>query len=202
MIAMGSTQHSQAVAGVAWLAEMDFLINGTVAIQRVTTAPRSITVAGNTFAGLGSFVGVANLSEGTDSSAEKITLSLAVANTAMLALALGNVEGYRGKPVRLYLQMFDATFQPVASPVLRWSGVMDRVNVTRQPAAPGSTGPGTGAIELQCSRAGMARARHYQGLRLTHQQQLLRYPGDTGLRYVRTLIEKPTPWLSVAFQRQ
>lgn len=202
MITMGTTRHNQVVAGVAWLAEMDFWISGALATQRVTTTPQSMTVGGNTYIGLGALVGVANLNESPDSSAEKITLSLAVANTAMLALALGNVEGYRGRAVRLYLQLFDEAYQPVASPVQRWAGVMDKVNITRKPAMPAASGAGTGSIEMQCSRAGMARARHYQGLRLTHQQQLLRYPGDTGLRYVRTLINKPTPWLSIAFQKQ
>jgi hypothetical protein len=186
------------VAGVAWLAEMEFT-SGTV---YVTTAPQSLTTGGHTYTGLGSLVAIANLNEGADASAEKVTLSLAVANAAMLALALGNVEGYRGRAVRLYLQLFDAQFTPVASPVQRWSGVMDKVQISRQPADADSPGASSGSIELQCSRAGMARSRHYQGLRLTHQQQQLRFAGDTGLQYVRTLIEQPTQWLSKRFQQQ
>ena len=198
MITMGTTRHQQVVAGVAWLAEMDFS-GGTV---YVTTAPQSITTGGHTYTGLGALVGVANLNESADASAEKITLSLSVADTALLALAIGGVETYRGRAVRLYLQLFDEQFVPVASPVQRWSGVMDRVQINRRPAEPGSAGAGSGSIEMQCSRAGMARARNYQGQRLTDVQQRLAYPGDTGLRYVRMLIEKPQPWLTVAFQKQ
>ena len=198
MIAMGTAQHAASVAGVAWLAELDFT-SGTIYL---TTAPQSLTTGGHTYTGLGSLVSIGSLNESTDSSAEKITLSLAVANSSMLALALGNVEGYRGRAVRLYLQLFDEQWAPVASPLQRWSGVMDRVQITRQPAGDGSAGTGTGSIDLQCSRSGMARARYYQGLRLTHQQHQTRWPGDTGLQYMRTLIEQPALWLSKAFQQQ
>lgn len=198
MITMGTTQHTATVAGVAWLAQLDFT-SGTL---YVTTAPQNITTGGHTYTGLGALVAIDNLNESPDSSAEKINLSLSIADPAMLALALGNVEGYRGRAVRLYLQLFDETFTPVASPLQRWSGVMDKVQITRRPAEADRPGAGTGSIALQCSRAGMARARYYQGLRLTHQQQLARYPGDTGLRYVRTLIEQPALWLSKRFQQQ
>lgn len=198
MIAMGTTQHTATVAGVAWLAQLDF----SVGTQYLTTAAQSITAGGNTYTGLGALVSIDALNESADSAAEKITLSLAVASAAMLSLGLGNVEGYRGRPVRLYLQLFDEQFAPVASPLQRWSGVMDRVQITRQPAGTALPGASGGSIDLQCSRSGMARARHYQGLRLTYQQQLARYPGDTGLRYARTLIEQPALWLSRRFQQQ
>jgi len=146
MITMGTTRHQQVVAGVAWLVEMDF----TAGTQYLTTAAQSLTTGGHTYTGLGALVSVAGLNESADSSAEKITLSLAAANAAMLVLGLGNVEGYRGRAVRLYLQLFDETFTAVASPLQRWSGVMDKVQITRQPADPAG-GPGGGSIDLQCS---------------------------------------------------
>ena len=198
MITMGTTRHQQVVAGVAWLAQLDFA-SGTIYL---TTAPQSLTSGGNTYTGLGSLVSIGGLNESADSGAEKLTLSLSVASAAMLALGLGNVEGYRGRPVRLYLQLFDEQFTPVDAPVQRWSGVMDKVAITRRPADPASTGSSGGSIDLQCSRSGMARARYYQGLRLTHQQHQSRWPGDTGLQYMRTLIEKPAQWLSTRFQQQ
>ena len=190
MIYMDSARASATVAGVAWLAEMDFADG----MWRVTTAPRDLLVGGNTFQGLGSMVGVSDLTEGPDSAAAQLTLSLSAANSALFALAMGRVEGYRGRGVRLYLQLFDEAMQPVGSPVLRWRGVMNKVSITRKPAAVGSTNPSTGSVDMLCSRTGMARARHSQGLRLTDAQQQARYPGDTGLRYVRTLIEQPALW--------
>ena len=196
----GSTLHTQTVLGVAWLAELDFT-GGTVYI---TSAPQSISIntgtGFHTYVGLGALANVANLNEGPDASAEKITLSLSLVDSAMVALALGSVEGYRGKAVRLFLVLLSTDFTISSNALLRWSGVMDRVSITRKNIDPQSPGAAGGSIDLQCSRAGMARARHYQGLRLTLQQQQTRYPGDTGLQYVRTLIEKPAQWLSKRFQ--
>lgn len=194
----GNTRHTATVAGVCWLVEMDFS-SGTV---YCTTAPLSLLINGHNYLGLGMLSGVSELRESADSAAERISLSLTIADASLLALVLGDVGGYRGRPVRLYLQLLDENFQPDGAPRHRWSGVMDRTQITRTAGDPESgTSPG-GVVEMQCSRAGMARARNWSGLRLTHQQQSARYPGDTGLRYLRGLIEKPTPWLSVAFLKQ
>ncbi len=195
MISMPNTQHQAAVCGVCWLVELQFT-SGTV---RCTTAPTPITALGATWVGLGQLLDVRDLTESQDAGTEQLTISLSVVDTAMLALALGNVEAYRGKPARLWLQLMGETFQPVGTPVLRWSGVMSRVEVPRQsPDMDG--GSATGSIELQCSRAGLARSRNAQGLRLTNVQQLRDYPGDTGMRHVRALLEQPALWLSKRFQ--
>lgn len=192
MITMGATQHQQAVAGVAWLVEMSFS-GGPL---RYTTAPVSLTTGGETWLGLGSLSGVSGVTESEEVQSDAITLSFSIVDPALIAASLGNVEGYRGRAVRLWLQMLSPDFAVVGPPVRRWSGLMDRVEIKRSGGQ-----PATGSIEMRCSRSGIARMRNAQGMRLTHEQQLARYPGDTGLRYVRTLIEKPSLWLSKAFQR-
>ena len=104
---------------------------------------------------------------------------------------------YRGRPVRLYLQLFTEAFAPVGTKVHRWTGTMEPVRITRRTQA---GGPSSGRIEMPCTRNGMARARNYQGLRLTHAQQQVTYPADLGLEYLQALIEKPALWLSKRFQ--
>ena len=198
MLTMGTTQHTQTVVGVCWLADLDF----AVGMQRLTTAPRNLVVGGYTYTALGNLASVDAVAESAASQADQLTLRLAATNTAMLALARGGVAGYRGRRVKLYLQLFDDRFVPVGTAVPRWAGVMNKVGVSRKPAELGSAGAGTGSIDLVCSRSGMARARHYKGLRLTDAQQQARWPGDTGLRYVRGLIEQPVQWLSKKFQEQ
>ena len=190
-----SASLAAAVRGVAWLCEMEFT-TGTVSF---TTAPLPITTAGNTYLALGTFVQVGNVQESADSAAERLTLSLSIVNSAMLALAMGDAATYRGRAARLYLQVFDEAFQPAGARILRWQGYMDKMQIERQSGDDSGSGSG-GHITMQCSRAGMARARRAEGLRLTDAQQQSRYPGDTGLRYVRTLIERPSLWLSKRFQ--
>jgi len=148
-----------------------------------------------TYLALGSLVDVANVQESADTAADHLSIRFTVASASMFAAALVDPAIYRGKAANLSLQLFDTGFQPAGAAVLRWRGYMDRMQISR------TTGDEvSGMIDVQCSRAGMARARRAEGLRLTDAQQQSRYPGDTGLRYVRTLLETPSLWLSKRFQ--
>ena len=192
-----SARIAAPVRGVAWLVQLDFLPTALYYTTWPLTPP---PIGGITYIGLGSLLEVGNVSESENTSAEQVTLSLSIVNTALLAATLGNVENYRGRSVRLYLQLFDETFQPAGAPVLRWAGTMQPVKVVRTPSDP-SGGSSAGRVELPCARAGMARARNPMGLRLSHAQQQQRYPGDLGLEYVQTLVEQPSLWLSKRFQK-
>ena len=183
---------TSAVVGAHWLAELDF----TTGMQRFTTAPVNV-VSGSTYLGLGQAFSVGTLSESADISATKITLGLSVVDAAMVSGALGAVDTYRGRAVRLYLQLFDDKFAPAGAKVLRWSGYMNPVAIK---ITKGGDGSSSGRVDLPCTRAGMSRARTYQGLRLTHAQQILRFPGDLGIQYLADIIDKPATWLSKRFQ--
>lgn len=188
--------NSQA-RGAALLIEMDFG-SGT---QRFTSSPMSLTVGGNFYLGLSNVSSVSTINESETNSAEKLTLSFSVVNQAMLAMTLSGVENYRGKQVRVYLQLMTPQFQPDGAPIRRWSGYMDRVAVTRTRSNADAGGNSEGKIEMSCARAGMYRARNYQGRRLTNTQQQQLYPGDRGLEFLQSLIETPALWLSKAFQK-
>ncbi len=183
------------VRGAAWLVEMQF----TTETLRFTTAPVNVPALGYSWLGLGQLCEVANLAESADASAARLTISLGSTNPELLAAAIGNVAAYRGRRARLYLQLFDEQFQPVGAPRQRWAAYLDKGQVTRK-ASPAAGGASQGRIEMVCTRAGMARARNNQGLRLTDAQQQQRWPGDTGLRYVQQLLEQPSTWLSRRFQ--
>lgn len=184
------------VRGAAWLIELDF----TSDTLRYTTWPTDITSTdGLVYTGTSGHASVSDVSESEDAAATKITLGFTIVNTAMIALALGDVAGYRNRPARLYLQLIDNTFQPVGAKVHRWTGRMDKVQITRKPAVP-EGGGSTGRIEMQCTRGGMARARNADGLRLNDAQQRERFAGDRGFEYIEGLINQPTPWLTRAFQ--
>lgn len=196
MISMGGTQHQQPVTGVAWLAELQFS-SGTL---RLTTAPVNIVLGGHTWQGIGQLGDVSPVAESADTDGEQITLTLSVVNSAMLAAALGDPADYRGRAVRLHLALLNEQFVPQGTPIARWAGVMNKISIRRESGS--DEDAALGSIELLCMRRGMDRARNDEGLRLTHQQQLDRFPGDTGLRYVRTLIEQPSLWLSKRFQER
>jgi hypothetical protein len=189
-----SARASASVAGACWLVELDFA-SGT---QRYTTWSPSIVSGGNTYLGLGDLADVSAFSESENSAAEKVTLSFGIVNTALLAVCIGPAAEYRGRPARLYLQLISDTFQPAGASVQRWAGYMDRITIDRR--GPGQGGASQGTIKLECTRAGMARARNADGLRRTDAQQKAKYPGDRGLEYTQPLIETPALWLSKRFQ--
>jgi hypothetical protein len=194
MITMGTTQHQQSVHGAAWLVMLDFAGGA----QRFTTFSGTIASGGHDWLGLGSVVTVGSVTESEEVQADAINIGLSIVQTSLIALSLGNVQEYRGRRAEIYLQLLGSTYQPVGDAKRRWSGLMDRVEIQRQQGDDGATG----VINLRCSRAGIGRMRHAQGLRLTNEQQQARFAGDTGLRYVRTLIEQPALWLSKEFQKR
>ena len=199
-LALDATQSARIASparGAAYLVEMDF-DGGT---QRFTTAPVSLTINGYTYVGLHHVSSISTISESESNSAEKVTIAFSIVDQSMLALSLSGVENYRGRAVRIYLQLLTPQFQPEGAPLRRWTGYMDRVAVTRERPKTDGGGPGSGKIEMACSRAGMARSRNYQGRRLTNTQQQMLYPGDRGLEFLNSLVETPSLWLSKAFQK-
>ena len=189
------TQINAAVRGVQWLVALDFA-SGMV---RYTTNAVDITSGGYTWAGYGSLVGVDGVRESEDGAPGDITLGLALVSTAMLASVIGNVENYRNRPARLWLQLIGENFEPVGAPVARWAGYMNKVRVQRTTSKEGSS---SGSIQMLCSRAGANRSRAGTGLRHTHAKHVVRYPGDNGFEYIQTLIEKPAVWLTKRFQQR
>ncbi|MBT9495380.1 MAG: hypothetical protein IV107_24165 [Paucibacter sp.] len=184
--------------GIVYLIELDFLPTTIY----LTTFNVDLPIVGRgDYTAAGSLLSVGEIKESQDTDTQTLPITLNVADSALLALALGNVENYRGKKARIYLQPLDASYRPVGEPRLRFSGEMEPVKIHRD-TQPDEGGPVGGTIELPISRAGMSRARNADGLRLTDEQQQAEYPGDLGLQYVRALIEQPSQWLSTRFQQQ
>jgi hypothetical protein len=183
------------VRGAAFLVTLDFLSG----LQRYTTWPQNLIVSANTYIGLGGLGNIAPLHDSEDTKTDKLTLSLSIVNSAMIAAAVGAASEYRGRAVTISLQLIDTTFQPTGAAALRWAGVMDKVRITRNSTKlqDGSNG---GSIDLECTRSGMGRVRNSEGLRLTLAQRQLLFPGDLGCEYVSQLLEKPQVWLSKKFQ--
>ena len=198
MLTLDSSAQAQITAnvrGVQWLVALDFA-SGMV---RYTTNAVDIPSGGYTWQGFGSVVSVDGVRESEDGASGDVTLGLALTSTAMLAAAIGNVENYRNRSARLYLQLIGPDFQPVGAAVARWAGYMSKVRIRRSTSKDGSS---TGKIEMICTRAGANRSRAATGLRHTHAQHILRFPGDNGFEYQQALIEKLAVWLTKRFQQK
>lgn len=187
-------QLASGEVGTQWLVELD-LTGGTLYL---TTHNHNVTIGGHEYIGLGGNLGVDAVRENERIANDKVTITLPASNMALVASVLNSVEAYRGRPARLYLQLFNTQHQPVGAPVRRLTARMEPVSIQRESAQ----GSSSGKIEMRLVRAGLDRSRRYEGRRLSDAQQRSEYPGDTGMRYLRMLIEKPTLWLSKKFQEQ
>ena len=167
---------------------------------RITTWPTDVTTAGADWRGLGPQLGISQVQSTEDAGPGQVTLSLPLV-PGMLAAVLGNVETYRGRRARIMYQVIDAdTLQPIDDPIPVYVGEMQPVSVQRD--SPGAGGGAVrGRIEMRLTRAGTTNTRREDGLRMTHQQQQARYPGDRGLEYVASLVRGDAVWVSAAFLR-
>lgn len=178
-------------AGVLLLLQLDFR-SGT---QRLTNWSHSLDYFGHTWTGLGAVIGVNAVTQSEDLQYPAVDVQLNVADASMLALALGGVSEYRGQPITVWQGLLDDELKPAGDPEVIWAGQMDQVRFQT------GTGEGDsgGAAVMRCEMPGRD-SRAPQTLRLTHAQQQLRYPGDTGLSRIERMVGQPQVWLSKRFQ--
>jgi hypothetical protein len=176
--------------GLLFLIELMFQ-SGTL---RVTNWPLDITVLGFTWTGLGEVAEIGRIQESEDGSYEKLTIGLSQVQSSNLALALGSAETYQGRPANIWTALVDPTFQIVSTPRLRFAGSMELVHIERD-----DSGAGKVLLDLQ---AGAYDVRsNPAALRMNQAQHGVRKPGETGFRYVSSLIGQPKTWLSKTFQQ-
>ena len=150
--------------------------------RRWWTGFGDLTVAGQTWQGLGDLIAISPISTTYQVSAEQVTFELA-ATPDMLALALAEQTRVRDRAVTIYLQLM-ATHgvavagddivagQPVGSPLALYSGTMQRM-------AWGAEGPGKRTLRLECEGLFFRRNQPPRG-RWTDADQKALYPGDRG----------------------
>lgn len=182
------------VRGMTLLLDMEF----STGTMYATTFAVDIPANSHNYTALGNLLSVSPFRESETLSLDKMSISLSLVNNAMLAYVIGPASVYRNRKVRIYVQLIDENWAPTQAPKLRWSGIMDKVSVSR---SPNKDGLGSGNITMACQRVGLTRFRSAVGLRLTDYQQQLEFPGDKGLEYTQGLIEDPPVWLSAKFQQ-
>lgn len=191
MTTLDSSQQSELekpVTRVVYFVELQF----TSATQYVCTADRTITWNGHDWLGFGTVGSISAVEESEGVESKAMTFTLNIAQSAILALAVGNVEEYRGKPAKMYFCPLNESFQLVGTPQLCWRGIMDLMAV----AVEGEEG----RVTLKCETSAYGLKRQ-PALRLNAAQHKRKYPNDTGFDYLNDLIASPTVWLSRAFQR-
>jgi hypothetical protein len=174
--------------GIAVFVYLNFL-GGAI---RLSTWNHDITWGANTWTGLGKFISISDAKESEKIETQPLDMSLNIADSAILALAVGESEAYRGRTANLYMcPMEDGVL--IGTPIQCWSGTMDICTVSY-----GADGGGSISMRAKPTSDKLSRPSTF---RVNHQLQTqLINPSDLGFEYQADLIANPQLWLSRKFQ--
>lgn len=179
---------AKAVTRTVYFIELQF----ASATSRLSTANQDLTWGGYTWSGVGSLGTIGTVDESDGLEAKPLSFTINGAQPSWLALAVGPVEEYSGRPAKMYMCPLNEAFQMVDTPVLCWAGGMDMVSV-------GINNTSTITLKCETSAYGLKRQPTF---RLNAAQHKKDNPTDTGLDYLNGLISNPAVWLSARFQQQ
>jgi hypothetical protein len=138
---------------------------------------------GNTYQGVGNFGSISSIQEGSDVTAQGITLKLSGIPSNLLDDSLSNIQF--GQLARVYLGFLDNNGALIGTPIPAFIGLVD------QPVVDIGTDSVTITISVESRFADMQRA---PGGRLTDQDQRSRYPNDGSLRWVAYIQNMHLGW--------
>jgi hypothetical protein len=145
---------------------------------RLWTGVGSKTIGGNTYTGAGALIGVGEMAEVIDLTAQSLTVTLSGLASGILATALA--EPYQGRVANIYVGE-----RSVSDVMLAFSGYLD----TMSPADDGTTSSITVTIESKLVDLQRPRIRRY-----TKESQKALYPTDTFFDWTADLADKQVPW--------
>lgn len=145
---------------------------------RLWTGRGNRTIGGNIYTGAGALIGVGEMSEAIDLTAQSLTVTLSGLASGILATALA--EPYQGRVANIYVGERSTT-----DVMLAFSGYLD----TMSPADDGTTSSLTVTIESKLVDLQRPRTRRY-----TKESQKALFPGDTFFDWTADLADKQVPW--------
>jgi len=170
----------------ALLAEMDFVSKRMGAWNGST----KLTVNGTEFLPLFGAGSIEGLSFQNSTISKSITISIAGVDNGILGLTLASAAETQNRLVKIYLQMFDDDWQPIAAPPVIFFGYMQNPEITQDEVTQDSNASSpTQTISVPAENIWFNRSRAPGG-RYTDRDQQLRSPGDEIFNFVPGLVFK------------
>lgn len=149
----------------------------------VWTGIGDVTWKGHTWKGLGTLLGLPPIEDGVAVQARGTVIALSGLDPLVLGACQGDFQ--LGRPVAVYLGLYDASGNLIADPLVMWSGRTDRPTLTLD----GETAHAEVACENRLIDMNVAVDRRY-----TQQDQQRDYPGDLGMMFVDSVQERLLFW--------
>jgi hypothetical protein len=148
-----------------------------------------ITAGGNEWTGSGKFLTMGELEQPLKGQAPSITVTLSGVDASIVAQSIDSVDKVRDRAFITYDQYYDAdalNWTPLDDPVQYAAFTMKNVSFKR-------VGPQQRSISVACEGPFYRRGVRKYGL-YTDRDQQGRFPGDRGLEFIPTLVDKTTKW--------
>lgn len=176
------TAVAASVVRVCHLVEIGFA-SGTVRVA--PDVPHDVLWGGHVWTGAAHAVHVDVLRETVSGEATGLRLTLSGALTGYLSAALS--EHVQGRPISLWVALFDAEWRVISDPVLEWSGLLDLLAISEGDE---STAVSVTAESRYADRARSGSWRHSDA------DQQMRWPGDRFYSHASALVEAQIVWPS------
>lgn len=184
LTAAARTATQQEVVRPVAFVEMDF----SGGFVRANSTPYTLSFDADNdtvdedFLGVGNLGNISEVSEGADTRARSITLTLSGIDPALISVTLN--EHYQGRSCKVWTGLLDDNHKLIADPILVFWGRMDTMDVDI-----GETATITVAVESRLADWDRPRSA-----RLTNEEQQARYPGDRGLEFVQQVADQEIRW--------
>lgn len=149
---------------------------------------------GKTYLGAGDLGSIDGLEEARNPTSQQVTFTLSGVPDSpadLLAKAIAETDIVQGNLAIVSLQLFDADWQTVSSPIPIYTGIMQPPRVSREAAT--SERGARRVLTLPTENLFFGRARPPAG-RYTDREQQQRYPGDKFCEYTAQLVNKVIKW--------
>ena len=157
---------------------------------RLCTGRWTLTRDGNTYLGVGQ-LGEVEPAQESAGGPRPLGFRMNGVPATQRALVLG--ENVQGKPVNVYLAIFDPATYQILDAVLEWAGTLDVMTWQDDGES--------GVITVSAESAGADLLRGIS-VRYTDQDQQRLFPGDLGFEYVIAQGEKTIVWPAASFFRR
>lgn len=154
--------------------------------QRFWDGLNYLTAGEQRWQGAGKLISVSGLEWAEGLAASQASFSLSGTTPELVAAAISSDTEVKGRPCAVFLQFLSDRYVALDDPVGVWAGRMDQIifkgNLRKQ------------ELSLTAETLFVDRVRSPNGL-LTDTDQQARWPGDRGLEFAPTLLNKTVDWL-------
>lgn len=147
-----------------------------------------LLTGGHMWTGAGKLLSLSEQEQSLKGEAPSLTITLSGVDADIVSKSVNSVDLVRDREVKIYDQYFAVTsgWAPLDGPTLVASAIMKNIGFKRQ-------GPTNRSISVACEGPFYRRGIHKYSF-YTDRDQQRRFPGDRGLEFIPTLVDKTTRW--------